>query len=196
MSENNTIPRSPVMMSRDDTAVLVIDMQEKLLPSIHDSQRVTWNVRRLIDGARLLGLPVVGTEQYPKGLGPTVPELAERLGPMPSKLCFSSCGCPELFEDLRGRNYRKILVCGIETHVCVAQTVFDLLADGWQVYLAVDAIGSRYLTDHVTAVQRMDSAGATVTTTEAALFEWCETANATEFKQISQLVREVAPCQL
>ncbi len=120
MNEDTRLPRSPELMSRGDTALLVIDVQEKLLPAIADGPRVVWNVRRLIDAAKTLGLPVVATEQYPKGLGPTVAELAQRLGPLPSKLTFSAGGCPQIFADLRGRGLCKILVCGIEAHVCVA----------------------------------------------------------------------------
>jgi nicotinamidase-related amidase len=179
-------------MSRGDTALLVVDVQEKLAPVIAQSARVIWNVRRLIDGAKILGLPVVGTEQYPKGLGPTVNELAERLGPTPSKLTFSCGGCPELFEQLQGRGIHKILVCGMEAHVCVQQTVLDLLADGWRVFVAADAVGSRFEVDYRIALGRMDSAGATLTTTEAALFEWCEVAGTPEFKEISRLARERA----
>ncbi len=177
-------------MSRGDTALLVVDMQEKLLPAIADGRRVIANARRLIDGAKILGLPVVATEQYPKGLGPTVAELAERLGPAPSKLTFSCGGCPELFEGLQARGVHKVLVCGVEAHVCVQQTVLDLLADGWRVYVAVDAVGSRFEIDFRTALSRIDSAGATLTTTEAALFEWCETAGTAEFKQISELAKQ------
>ena len=180
-------------MSRGDTALLVIDVQEKLVPVIAGGPRVVWNVRRLIDAAKVLGLPVAATEQYPKGLGATLPELAERLGPMPSKLTFSACGCPEVFESLRTRGIHKILICGIETHVCVAQTVCDLLADGWRTYIAVDAVGSRFEIDQRTALARMDSAGATLTTTEAAIFEWCEAAGTPEFKEISSLAREPGP---
>jgi nicotinamidase-related amidase len=183
-------------MSRGDTALLVVDVQEKLVPAIADAARVVWNVRRLIDGAKLFGLPVLATEQYPKGLGPTVAELAERLGDVPSKLTFSCGGCPELFrglEDLRARGIHKMLVCGIEAHVCVEQTVFDLLADAWRVYVAADAVGSRFEVDCRIALGRIDSAGATLTTTEAALFEWCEAAGTPEFKKISQLAREAGP---
>ena len=190
MSEEPNLPRSPEMMSRGDTALLVVDVQERLIGSIARASRVVWNVRRLIDGAKILGLPVVATEQYPKGLGPTVPELAKRLGEVPSKLTFSCGGCGEIFRGLRERDVHKLLVCGIEAHVCVQQTVLDLLADGWQVYVAVDAIGSRFEIDCRTAVARMDSAGATLTTAEAALFEWCEAAGTAEFRQISRLVRE------
>jgi nicotinamidase-related amidase len=180
-------------MSADDTALLVVDVQEKLVPAIRDHARVVFNVRRLVDGAKLLGLPVAATEQYPKGLGPTVAELAERLGPLPEKLTFSCSGCPEVFEALREQGIHKILVTGIEAHVCVQQTVLDLLGDGYRVYVAVDAVGSRNALDYETALGRMDSSGAVLTTTEAALFEWCETAENPQFKAISRLVREEMP---
>ncbi len=180
-------------MSAADTALLVVDVQEKLIGAISAQQRVTWNCRRLIDGAGILGLPVAATEQYPKGLGPTVPELAERLGEIPSKLTFSCGGCPEVFREWESRGIEKVMVCGIEAHVCVGQTVLDLLAGGWRVYVAVDAVGSRFEIDCRTALGRMDSAGATLTTTEAALFEWCRIAGTPEFKQISRLVKETGP---
>jgi len=185
--------RSPELMNREDTALLVIDVQEKLLPWIWNRHLVVWNIRRLLDGVKVLGIPAVGTEQYPQGLGPTVPELAERLGPMPSKLAFSAAVCEEIFGRLRAENRHKILVTGIETHVCVQQTALDLLADGWQVYVAVDAVGSRYELDYRTALERMHSAGAVLTTTEAALFEWCREAGTPEFKKISQLAKEQPP---
>lgn len=185
--------RSPELMNREDTALLVVDVQEKLLPWIRNRQQLVWNIRRLIDGAKLLGLPVAGTEQYPQGLGPTVAELAERLGPIPSKLDFSAAVCQEIFEPLRAQNVDKILLTGIEAHVCVQQTVLDLLADGWQVYVAVDAVGSRWELDYRTALERVHSAGAVLTSTEAALFEWCRVAGTPEFKQISRLVREEPP---
>lgn len=182
-----------MLMSQGDTGLLVVDMQEKVLGAIEGRERVAWNVRRLIDGARVLGLPVAATEQYPKGLGPTVPELAERLGEIPSKLTFSCGGCPRIFDSFQDRGVHKLLVCGIEAHVCVEQTVLDLLAGAWEVYLAVDAVGSRFAVDCQTAFGRMDSAGATLTTTEAALFEWCQVAGTREFKEISRLVRETGP---
>ena len=193
MNEANWLPRSPEMMTRGDTALLVVDVQERLVPAIAGHEQVVWNVRRLIDGARILGLPVVATEQYPEGLGSTVPELAERLGEIPSKLTFSCGGCPELFKGLQSRGIHKLLVCGVEAHVCVQQTVLDLLAGAWRVYVAVDAVGSRHKIDCRTALGRMDSAGATLTTTEAALFEWCQVAGTPEFRQISRLVQEAGP---
>ena len=193
MNENHCLPRSPELMSATDTGLLVVDVQEKLIAAIADGPRVVLNARRLVDGAEVLGLPVAGTEQYPRGLGPTVPELAGRLGEVPSKLSFSCGGCPEIFRDLEGRGVHKLLVCGIETHVCVQQTVLDLLATGWRVYVAVDAVASRFEMDHRTALGRMDSAGATLTTTEAALFEWCQRAGTPEFKAISLLAKQQGP---
>lgn len=180
-------------MSRHDTALLVVDVQEKLIGFIRDHERVVWNIRRLIDGAKVLGMPALGTEQYPKGLGHTVAELAERIGPMPEKLTFSCGGCPDVFGGLHERGVFKILVCGIEAHVCVQQTALDLLSAGFRVYLAADAIGSRHAIDYDIALRRLDSAGATLTTTEAALFEWCQVAGTPEFKEISTLVRELPP---
>ena len=180
-------------MSADRSALLVVDMQEKLLPSIPSRNRLIWNIRRLIDGAKLLGIPAVGTEQYPSGLGPTTPDLAERLGPLPDKLMFSCRECHNLFADLQSQDRDQLLVVGIETHVCVAQTVLDLLSECLQVSVAVDAVGSRHAIDHDTALRRMETHGATLTTTEAALFEWCEAAGTDTFKQISRLVREDPP---
>ncbi len=197
MDERNkaagAMPRSPGLMSRANTALLVVDVQERLLPAIRDGRRVVWNCGRLIDGARILGLPVAGTEQYPKGLGPTVPDLAERLGNLPAKLLFSCRECAAAFRPLLDAGRHKLLVCGVEAHVCVQQTVYDLLAAGWSVYVAADAVGSRTEFDYRTALGRMASAGAVVTSTEAALFEWCEQAGTPEFKQIAQLVRAVDP---
>ncbi|MEZ6114785.1 MAG: hydrolase, partial [Pirellulaceae bacterium] len=189
MNETRRLARSPQLMSRDDSALLVVDVQEKLIPLIPGHERLVWNIRRLIDGAAVLGVAVAGTEQYPRGLGHTIAELRDRLGELPEKLLFSCGGCPELFERWRDAGIYKILLCGIESHVCVQQTAFDLLGEGFQVYLAVDAVGARFSIDHQTALRRMETAGASLTTTESALFEWCEAAGTPEFKQISALVR-------
>lgn len=193
MAETDGLPRSPELMSVGDTALLVIDVQERLVPAIRDHRRLVWNVRRLIDGAKVLGVPVFATEQYPKGLGPTVPELAERLGEIPSKLTFSSGSCGSVLAAMQEQGLGKILVCGMETHVCVQQTVLDLLAAAWKVYVAVDAVGSRFELDYQTGLRRMESSGATLTTTEAALFELCQIAGTPQFKEISRLVREEPP---
>jgi len=193
MNTPQRLPRSPELMSRDDSALLVVDVQDKLVTLIPAHRRLVWNIRRLIDGAQVLGVPATATEQYPRGLGPTTAELASRLGEIPAKLTFSCGGCPQLFAGFRDAGIGKLLVVGIEAHVCVQQTVLDALADGFQVYLAVDAVGARHDIDYHTALRRMESSGAALTTTEAALFEWCDAAGTPEFKQISALVREAEP---
>jgi len=193
MIEPNSYVRSPQLMSAGDTGLLVVDVQEKLIPLIADHARIVWNCRRLLDGAAALGLPALGTEQYPRGLGSTVAELAERLGELPEKAIFSSCGARGILDQLKGQQRSKVLLCGIEAHVCVAQTALDLQAEGYEVYLAVDAIGSRTPLDKEITLRRLESSGVTLTTTEAALFEWCEQAGTPEFKQISALVKETLP---
>jgi nicotinamidase-related amidase len=193
MSDEPHFIRSPELMSREDTALAVIDVQEKLIPLVPEHQRIVWNIRRLIDGAALLGLPILATEQYPKGLGATVPELRSRLSDIADKVAFSSCGCEAFCRQLAAAKLHKVLVCGIEAHVCIQQTALDLVANGYRVYVAVDAVGARYEIDFEIALRRFELAGVTLTTTEAALFEWCRESVTPEFKQISALVREKPP---
>ena len=133
---------------------------------------------------------MLATEQYPQGLGPTVPELATRLGTIPGKVAFSCLACTEVAGQLDSEQRPKVLLAGIEAHVCIQQTALDLLTAGHRVYLAVDAIGARFPLDYEIALRRMESNGATLTTTEAALFEWCQAAGTPQFKQISALVRD------
>lgn len=185
--------RSPELMSAGDTLLLVVDVQERLVPAIRDGGRVVWNARRLLDGAAALGVPTIATEQAPAKLGGTLPELAERLDPRPAKTMFSCRECAAALEPHSQNGRFRVLLAGIETHVCVQQTALDLLSAGWRVYLAVDAVGSRLAIDHETALRRLESAGVTLTTTEAALFEWCENAAGEGFKAVSALAKEVGP---
>jgi nicotinamidase-related amidase len=180
-------------MSPADTVLVVVDVQTKLMPLIAGERKILWNLRRLLDGAEATGVGTLATEQYPQGLGPTVPELAERLGSIPSKTAFSCAGCAPFMHRLEASGASKVLVAGIEAHVCVQQTVLDLIAGGYRVYVPVDAVGSRYDIDYQTGLRRMDSAGATLTTTESALFEWCQVSGTPTFKKISALVREQPP---
>jgi len=193
MDTKHTLPRSPELMSADTTALLVVDIQVKLVRHITNSENVVWNSGRLADAAAVLGIPVLATEQYPRGLGDTVPELADKLPDRPEKLTFSCGGCEPMVAALSASDATQVLLCGIESHVCVQQTAFDLMAAGYRVFVAADAVSSRYAMDHQTALRRMESAGATITTTESALFEWCERAGTPEFKAISQIVRETGP---
>ncbi len=180
-------------MNREDSALLVIDVQDKLIALVPEREQIVWNIRRLLDAAAALGVPIAGTEQYPERLSPTVPELKERIGHAPDKLCFSAGVCGEIFERWQSDCRFRVLVCGIETHVCVLQTALDLAAAGFESYVAVDAVGARYSVDHETALRRMESAGVILTTTETAFFEWCRTAEAAEFKTISALAKEKPP---
>lgn len=184
------LPRSPELMNANETGLLVVDAQEKLLEVIPRRKEVVWNIRRLLDAAAALGVTTAATEQYPEKLGATVPELKQRLEQVPDKLCFSAGACSSIFEGWRSDGLYRVLVAGIETHVCVAQTAFDLLADGWQVYVAVDAVGTRRDIDHDAALRRMEAAGVVLTSTEAAMFEWCRVAGTPEFKKISALAKE------
>lgn len=177
-------------MSATDTAVLVVDVQEKLVPAIDGRETVVARCRLALEGANLLGVPVLVTEQYPKGLGPTIADLAD-LAPDPiSKVCFSSCGEPAVLMDLGKRKIRNVLLVGIETHVCVQQTAFDLLENGYHVYVAADAVGSRRDEDKQWALRRMADRGICITTAESAVFEWTEGADSPKFKQVSQLIKE------
>ena len=187
------LPRSPEVMRAVDTALLVVDMQERFLAVIPDRERILWNCRRLLDGARALGVRTAVTEQYPEKLGPTAPLLAERLGPAAAKLTFSCGSCGDIVAEWREADVQRVLLCGIETHVCVQQTALDLLAAGYRVYVAADAVGTRHAIDHDIALRRMESSGCVVTTAEAALFEWCERAGTPEFRQLSALAKEAPP---
>jgi nicotinamidase-related amidase len=170
-------------------ALLVVDLQDKLLASIADRERVVANVVHLIHGAKILGMPFWGTEQYPRGLGPTTASVAGLISDRPGKLAFHCCAVPQLLEQLYGRNVRHVTVVGIEAHVCVAQTALELLDLGFRVQVAADAVGSRHKIDWEFALRRLERAGAVVSTTEAVLFEWTETADRPEFKAISDLIK-------
>jgi nicotinamidase-related amidase len=190
------VPRSPEVMRPADTALLVVDVQERLIAVEPDGPRIVWNCRRLLDAARILGVRAFATEQYPEKLGPTVKQLSERISePIPGKMAFSCGGCAALFTDWQARGIHRVLVCGIETHVCVQQTVLDLLAAGYQVLVAADAVGARHKIDHKYALRRMEASGAILTTTESALFEWCGVAGTDAFRAISALAKEEMPSE-
>ncbi|MFT5527743.1 MAG: nicotinamidase-related amidase [Pirellulaceae bacterium] len=193
MTTTDSIVRSPELMSSDTSAILVVDVQDKLLAAIPNHKMIVWNISRLLRGAKTLGVLTTATEQYPEKLGGTTAELAGFIETIPPKLKFSCGACPEIFHKFRDGGIDSILVAGIETHVCVLQTVYDLLSEGFRVQIPVDASGSRFDVDRDTAIRRMESSGVVLTTTETALFEWCEVAGTPEFKSISQIVRESAP---
>ena len=175
----------------EHAAVLVVDVQEKLLPHVHNAQPLVAQIGRLIDGARVLGLPVMVTEQYRKGLGPTVADIAHHLPEgirVHEKLKFSACIQP-VRAQLAKHNVHSVLVCGIEAHVCVLQTCLDLLCSGHLPMVVVDAIGSRRIGDQEVAVQRMVQAGVVPTTVESALLELIHEAGTERFKAVLPVIK-------
>lgn len=184
------LPHSHELLTRTESRLLIVDMQEKLLPVINGHESVLANCMKLIEAAKILDVPATATEQYPKGLGSSVAQVAERVSDRPEKIEFSCLNCLDwnsTASDPEGRF--KVVVAGIESHVCVLQTVLDLLSQGFRVFVAADAVGSRKPGDREIALQRMASSGAVLTTSESVLFEWCERAGTPEFKEISRLVR-------
>lgn len=177
-------------MSVADTALLVIDVQEKLVPMILDADVLVRNIAFLLDAAHLLNLPIQCTEQYPRGLGPTVAALADKLPLRSDKVAFSCCAVPKIVETLYREARPKVVLCGIEAHVCVLHTALDLLALDFRVYVVVDAVGSRYRVDREIALRRLEQAGAILTTCEMCVFEWIGGAGHPQFKAISRLVQE------
>jgi len=176
-------------MTAGHGALLVVDLQEKLLASMEDREPVVANAVRLVRAAELLGIPVASTEQYPQGLGPSVAELAGLVAHRWPKTTFHCCAVPQFLELLYGRQIRHVTVAGIEAHVCVAQTALELMNLGFRVQVPADAVASRHRVDREFALRRLERAGVVVSTTEAVLFEWTEKSDRPEFKAISALIK-------
>ncbi|MFM7056075.1 MAG: isochorismatase family protein [Planctomycetota bacterium] len=185
-----TFPRGTRLASTSSGCLVVIDMQERLLPVIEAAEQITRRCRFLLEAARLLSVPVVMTEQYPRGLGATIESLRSVAADavFHEKLRFSAAEVL-LAAGVLPSNVRQLVLTGIETHICVQQTALDLVAAGWDVILAADASSSRQAADKSTAVDRLRAAGVTISTVEAIAFEWCETAEHPAFRQLSALVR-------
>jgi nicotinamidase-related amidase len=182
---------TPRRFTANQSSLLVVDVQDKLLGLIDRTPIVIGNIRFLLDAAALLDVPVLATEQYPQGLGQTAPAIAERLPlPIPSKTTFSCLGAGSFREQLAGLNRPAIVVSGIETHICVMQTSLDLLERGSRVLVAVDAVASRHHLDHEMALRRLEREGAWLTTSEAIVFEWLGDAKSPAFKAASALVQD------
>jgi len=181
----------PIRLDRSKAALVVVDIQERLLPQIFEKERLVANAVLLIKGAKALGLPIVVTEQYRKGLGATVPEVAgaiSEFAPL-EKMSFSSCGADGFKEALRAKEIRDVLLCGMETQVCICQTCLDLLGDGFRVFVVADAVSSRTEENRRLGIERMRDAGAVIVSVEMALFELLERSGTPEFKKILELVR-------
>ncbi|MFP5247984.1 MAG: hydrolase [Thermoanaerobaculia bacterium] len=182
------------MLDRTNAVLVLIDVQEKLMPVISNADEVQLNLTRLIRGAHILGIPVIVTEQYVKGLGPTVEPvrraLEETAGYRPiEKSCFSAHGCAPFAAQLAALERKQVLLAGVEAHVCVYQTASDLLASGYEVSLIADAVSSRTQMNVGVAVRRLMSDGVKLSSTEMALFELTVAAGTEEFRAISRLIK-------
>jgi Isochorismatase family len=178
-------------LAATDSILLVVDVQDRLLAVMPDAPGLIRDVGFVLDVANLLQIPARATEQYPKGLGPTNAELILRLSAeRPAKVSFSCCGAGGLLAELGRLGRPNVVVTGMETHVCIMQTVLDLLTEGLHVFVPVDAVQSRFRIDHDTALRRMEQAGAVLTTAEATAFEWLAGSDHPQFKSVSKLVQE------
>ncbi len=180
------------MMNYDDTVLLIIDVQGKLASLVDESERVEKNIRKLIRACRILDVPVLYTEQYPKGLGHTVDGIRELLVDETAheKITFSCCGSPDFMEHLRSLKRNDVMVAGIETHVCVYQTAIDLIEYGYTVHLITDAVSSRAPENREIGVHCIEKAGAWLKSTEMAIFELLRVAEGEKFKMISAIIKE------
>lgn len=181
------------MLDKGLAALVIIDIQDKLLPKKEElRETLVANTAKLITAAQLLGLPILVTEQYPEKLGATIPRLLEQLGDAPriGKVCFSCLAAPEFLNALQSSGRNQLILAGIESQVCVMQTALDALKRGYQVHIPHDAIASASdKTQHKTAIRRMEQQGAQITTTLMTLFELLRAAGSPEFKELMPLLK-------
>lgn len=175
---------------REESLLLVVDIQERLVPAMKYGEKVIKNTNILVAGAKEMNIPIVVTEQYPKGLGKTVSEISSGLDGVEvfEKTLFSAC-TEELVECLEKWGKKKIILTGMETHVCVFQTVRDLIGLGYEVFVASDGLSSRYEENHRNGLELMKDVGAVITNTETILFDLLKIAGTSEFKVISKLIK-------
>lgn len=170
-------------------ALLIIDVQEKIIRAIFNKDSITKNIKKLIDAYQILEENIFVSEQNPFKLGATVPELLPKTRfKKIEKMEFSLANIQDFLKELKNKKITNLIVCGIETHICIQQTVLDCLQKGFEVILISDAMGSRNSVDHEIALQRMIHRGAILTTTESIIFELCKTANRKEFKEIRNII--------
>lgn len=179
------------VLEQNRTALLIIDIQEKIIKVINKNEHVVESTIKLVKSFKEMGLPIFYTEQYSKGLGPTINEIKTELGDLDpiEKSTFSCFGVENLFNTFRSKSLDQIVVCGVESHVCVQQTVLDLLENGFQVNLAADAVSSRRKLDYKTALERMRQNGCEITTSESIIFELLNICGTEIFKKISKIVK-------
>jgi nicotinamidase-related amidase len=174
-----------------NTLLVLVDVQERLYPVMYDKMRLLENTLKLVQGAVALGVPLIVTEQYPRGLGTTLPELKSLIPDFEplEKMSFSCCGETVFSDSLSAGGRRQVLVAGIEAHVCVYQTSIDLLNAGYEVSLVTDCVSSRTVENRDVAIRRLEQAGVLLTSTEMALFELLGKAGGDTFKALSKIVK-------
>lgn len=182
----------PRVLDRSKTALVIVDVQEAFRSAIPEFPQIASRISIAVRGFQILNLPIIITEQYPKGLGRTAEEI---LFSMPEgfeiveKTSFSSCGAPPFIEKLRATGANQVVLCGLEAHICVNQTAHDLLTEALEVHIMTDCIGSRFTQDKETAVQKMQMSGVVPSTIEMALFELVRDARHEQFKEIQNLIK-------
>lgn len=179
------------MLNKEQTLLVLVDVQGKLAKIVHDSESLIDHLVKLIKGLRILGVPIIWVEQYPEGLGPTIKEVAQYLPEIKPirKTTFSACKNETFARAVQAAGRRQILVAGIETHICVYQTSVELKEWGYEVQVVADAVSSRTLTNKEIGLEKMKSAGISLTSVETALFELMEIAEGDDFKQILNLIK-------
>ncbi len=178
-----------MLMNRDNSLLLVIDVQERLAPAMDSPREVITGCAHLVGVAKRLNVPFIITEQYPKGLGSTMIDVRQEAGENVSyfpKLSFSCAREETIMDEIRKSGRRQIILAGIETHICVTQTAIDLKEAGYEVFVVSDACSSRSPTQNILALQRMIRNGVDIVTSEMVIFEWLEKAGTEEFKEISK----------
>ena len=197
-ANDSGLRRSPELLSRFRSHLLIVDVQEKLVPVIQDAEAMISGCTYLMQTAEATGVPICVSEQYPKGLGSSVDAVLQNTAQehVVEKLRFSAseaflqyCASRYPDSDSRQQERDQVVIAGIEAHICVLQTAFDLLAHGLRVCVVEDAVGSRRQSDASAAMRRIRDAGAVVLTAESAAFEWCETAGTEIFRQVSRLTQ-------
>lgn len=179
------------MLHKEDTVLVLIDIQGKLARIVDKSEFVIQNISNVVQGAKVLNLPILWLEQYPKGLGTTVEEIAVHLTdhkPI-EKITFSAYDTPEFVEQLEATGRKKVLLAGVETHICVYQTAAQLLSNGYEVEVLADCVSSRTALSSEIGLEKMKQLGAKLTTVEMALFEMQQIAKGDEFKEISKIIK-------
>ncbi len=186
--------RHPHLLDPRQTVLIVVDMQDAFLAVMHERERLTANVRLLVQAAAALGIPVLPTTQYAGRMGEVVPEISvlyrdHAAAPLTDKLCFSCAGAGGFLDGLASFGRRQVLLCGLETHICISQTALDLVHQGYQVHVAADAVSSRTLETHKLGMERMRDSGVLPCAAEAAVYELLGEAGTPAFKSLLPLIK-------